>query len=391
LIRHPAFGVLLTYLRFVEDPAAGTFKALSNGTVQYNPAHVQAAPQKMLVSLIVHAVLHAALQENLRCRGRNPATFRKAFEIAINGIIARGGLPVPGWLRDPALEDQAPEFIVDELTPISPQQAATLCPCQLPLPKPKDTTLENEEEDQENGKEQGPDVGEEGSSKPNKGAQGLGSEDSSHSILTSALIRMQDVAKDIGTDLAGLSIAIGQVLSPRISWQEELQIYFRELFGQQGRTFKRFNRRSFAIGTPLPGKNRGKGTVTIAFDLSGSVVCEAELVEEFVGELGGILKSCGKAARIILFEADVVDDFETLDILEVIPRLKGGGGTDFQPVFRLIGHEHPNALIILTDLYGPMPPIEPTYPVLWVAGRVHDDPPWGQLIELPSDERRQRR
>src|SRR6185369_10042245 len=50
-------------------------------------------------------------------------------------------------------------------------------------------------------------------------------------------------------------------------------------------------------------------------------------------------------------------------------KFKGGGGTDFRPVFSTVKEKRiiPDLLIYLTDMFGTFPEKGPNYPVLWVS------------------------
>ena len=64
---------------------------------------------------------------------------------------------------------------------------------------------------------------------------------------------------------------------------------------------------------------------------------------------------------------------------------KGGGGTDFRPVFDWVEAEgvRPSCLIYFTDLCGTFPDAAPDYPVLWVVfGEVVLDVPFGEVVEV---------
>ena len=64
---------------------------------------------------------------------------------------------------------------------------------------------------------------------------------------------------------------------------------------------------------------------------------------------------------------------------------KGGGGTDFHPVFDLIaeGDEPPEVLLFLTDGFGPAPKNRPNYPVIWGVIEDGRQPAnWGQMMEI---------
>jgi predicted metal-dependent peptidase len=63
----------------------------------------------------------------------------------------------------------------------------------------------------------------------------------------------------------------------------------------------------------------------------------------------------------------------------------GGGGTDFAPVFEYVEQQGlaPQALVFLTDLYGPFPEREPHYPVIWVSTS-SQVAPFGETIPVDA-------
>jgi predicted metal-dependent peptidase len=81
-----------------------------------------------------------------------------------------------------------------------------------------------------------------------------------------------------------------------------------------------------------------------------------------------------------------VDEFAADDPISFDP--PGGGGTDFRPVFEWVRKQgiEPACLIFFTDLDGPMPSVEPGYPVLWCCVN-KQQAPWGETINLPTEER----
>ena len=67
---------------------------------------------------------------------------------------------------------------------------------------------------------------------------------------------------------------------------------------------------------------------------------------------------------------------------------KGGGGTDFRPVFNEVEDRgiDPACVVYLTDGWGVYPEEEPPYPVLWVLTQEPSNPnyhpPFGEVVTL---------
>ena len=86
---------------------------------------------------------------------------------------------------------------------------------------------------------------------------------------------------------------------------------------------------------------------------------------------------------IIVADAKVHSHQTFYDGDELLYSLKGGGGTDFRPVFEYIGqHLYDTSLLLyFTDLEGVFPQEEPLYNVVWVSPK-EGDIPFGRVIEI---------
>jgi len=78
-----------------------------------------------------------------------------------------------------------------------------------------------------------------------------------------------------------------------------------------------------------------------------------------------------------------VEEF-TPDQYPVKLTAKGGGGTDFAPVFDYADKNLPDiqCLIYLTDLQGSFPEAEPSYPTMWISNSTTDTAPFGQVVRM---------
>lgn len=142
----------------------------------------------------------------------------------------------------------------------------------------------------------------------------------------------------------------------------------------------------------LPDFNEKDETVEdilFMIDASGSMsnkditaaYCEIKgAIEQFNGKLKGWLG---------FFDAEVIEPipFENVEEFSVI-RPKGGGGTDFQIIFEYV-QKHmqdklPASIIILTDGFAPFPQekLAGGIPVLWLLNNDEVDPPWGKIARI---------
>src|SRR5262249_40573193 len=112
------------------------------------------------------------------------------------------------------------------------------------------------------------------------------------------------------------------------------------------------NRRYVAAGLYLPSVHRtGLGEIVVAIDTSGSIA-RSEL-EQFAGELTAISEEAQPETLHVVYCDSAVQSVQEFTRGEAIKvEAKGGGGTDFRPVFDWVTEQNiqPTCLIYLTDL-----------------------------------------
>ena len=110
-------------------------------------------------------------------------------------------------------------------------------------------------------------------------------------------------------------------------------------------------------------------------------------LDEFISEVDAIKGNM--RARITLLPCDaqlakgapwIYEPWENFTLPDTI---KGGGGTNFCPVFDWLDQQdqHPDLLVYFTDCQGAFPDIMPSYPVIWLV-KGKQPVPWGQRIQL---------
>ncbi len=120
----------------------------------------------------------------------------------------------------------------------------------------------------------------------------------------------------------------------------------------------------------------------ITVDTSGSIG-RLEL-EQFAGEISAICEEAQpEAIHVVYCDAAVqsAQEFGPSDPIRLEPR--GGGGTDFRPVFEWVAENDitPARLIYLTDLCCDSYSEVPQYPVLWVTDS-RRAAPFGETIRI---------
>ncbi len=205
-------------------------------------------------------------------------------------------------------------------------------------------------------------------------------------VETKALVeRAIANAKAMGKVPLGIDAGIVSVYkSVKEPWYNHLHRYMQSLSSSEY-NWARLNRRtlrSHGIFSPLH-LSEALGDIAIFIDTSGSCYSAAEQAN-FCGHLNAILAEA-RPHRVHLYYFDaVVYPGEVIESgeLDISTRPKGGGGTDFRPIFRQIEDDGiaPEVVIILTDTQGSFPDQAPAYPVVWASTYEGGSAPWGELI-----------
>ena len=173
------------------------------------------------------------------------------------------------------------------------------------------------------------------------------------------------------------------MLQPKLPWRMLLARYMTA----SARDDYSYSRPSSRRGDPaiFPSLRSSLIDVAVGIDVSGSV--DDKEMNEFLSEVDAIKGNM--RARITLLPCDaqlakgapwIYEPWEDLTLPETI---KGGGGTNFCPVFEWLDQQdqHPDLLVYFTDCQGTFPEIMPSYPVIWLV-KGKQPVPWGQRIQL---------
>ena len=137
-----------------------------------------------------------------------------------------------------------------------------------------------------------------------------------------------------------------------------------------------------SYGIYLPSSISQTFRLVIAIDSSGSV--DESLLNEFLSEVNFLMSLVQNYQIELLVCDDKIHSHKTFysgDTLEV--ELRGGGGTDYRPVFKHIENELDDVKLLLyfTDLEGFFPTTSPHYEVKWISPK-EGEIPFGELIVL---------
>lgn len=199
-----------------------------------------------------------------------------------------------------------------------------------------------------------------------------------------AVASAAQAAEAMGKLPAGLKRFVGDILEPKVSWQDQVRSAVARRLGSEGYDWTSLDERMLNRGfighdmVCFPQQSSFDcGTVVIGYDCSGSCANEG-IAERFLGETAGIIADLNPKELIVIWcdakvhRVDHVDEPQDLTELRLAldeHGIPGGGGTSFVPVFEDIAQKGivPDILIYFTDLFGTFPKQAPTYPVVWAC------------------------
>lgn len=182
---------------------------------------------------------------------------------------------------------------------------------------------------------------------------------------------------------------IEHMRNSKVKWERIFHRFVGQALAKDDYSYTRCNRRYLGQDIYLPDlRNNIIGKVVIGVDTSGSIT--KEILEQFSAELSKIshlveevvIMTCDAAVH------EVVKISKLQHFMDKV-QFKGGGGTDFRPVFDKVKEMNitPELLIYLTDTYGTFPDKKPQFPVLWCITDDNGKVPWGQAVYIPKDKK----
>jgi predicted metal-dependent peptidase len=364
--RAPFFGTLALYARFVATDTIPT-AATDGQDVYYNPEFMLSLAPAHLDGVLVHEVLHAALDHVFRRGSRDAMRWNQSADIVVNGLIIDAGMSLPdSALRDSTLE----RFSVEEVYALMSRDGDKHEEVELDLlPSLADGKADRDGE---------------GTRQPG-GITGQARQDKVRRQWAEAIDRAASVTRgrEHGNLPAGLERAFGLLQRPRLDWRTLLWRFL----ARAPTDFATFDRRFVHQGLYLETLEAVSLRVVVGIDTSGSI--DQESLEHFLAELHGILRAY-PATQAWLFYVDTVA-YGPFPIVagDELPSPMGGGGTEFAPFFDAVDDAglvaDGTVAVYLTDGEGPFPSEAPDYPVLWIVtpGGIDEDLfPFGDVVRM---------
>jgi predicted metal-dependent peptidase len=408
LLNQPFFGTLCLRLKLVESGVPTM--ATDGRRILFNPEFVHSLQPEELQAVLAHEVMHCALGHHCRRGQRDPQLWNEAADLAINPLLVANGFSLPeGALIDPEFDNlSAEEIYARRLQPkcsgdnSSPQPSSHSGCGGFQQEQSQRASPSNESAVQPDSQDQSAACTQAGTARNERTRPGgfgevIDATDEDDRSASEAERSRQQQEWNIAADQAIRSAKacghepnnIDRPLAESRQSKQDWRSILRDFVAARMPSDYRWNppnRRFVACGLYLPSVARtGLGTIVIGVDTSGSI--GAEELEQFAGEISSICEeSQPESVHIIYCDAAVqaVQEFGPSEPIQLEP--KGGGGTDFRPVFLWVEENgiDPACLIYLTDLFCHSYPSPPQYPVLWVTDS-RRTAPLGETLRISVD------
>ena len=400
----PFFGTLALRLDLTPDPTCKSFWT-DGKRMGFNPAYANSQTLDKVIGLVCEEVMHNADGHPWRRDGRDHKEWNISCDFALMSIILAAGMQIPDdSCYDPRFDGMSAEQVYairqQERQPQGQdgngkgggQSESQDGDQEEKSKQPEQNEGDEEEEPQESsgGDEDGQGKEEEESSKPMSGGEvrDCTEEDAAtqEAEWQVAVIQAAQAAKAQGKLPAGIERLMEEIRRPKIDWRAALR-RFVQTCARADFTWRQPNRRYVASGLYLPSlRSEQMPPVVIGWDASGSRNYD-EAREECGAESAAVIEEVKpERTYVVSFDAKVqrVEEFEPGDEIKFNP--KGGGGTDFRPLFAWIEENEiePACVIMITDGWGDFPTTEPNYPVIW-AMTTDVKAPFGETLRLAEN------
>jgi len=377
LVDYPYFGTLASRLELKPNDNIGAY--LSDGVrFEYNDDYLLGLSQEELSFALANGAMHAALAYENRQKGRMSWLWQLATDHAINTMLVANGLEAP---MEVVVEPRFEGMYAEEIYAILKDEIQN---------EAFDDDESNETGfNEENKKKQEQLRDAEGDHDPDKRREQmqveneyrkqevLAAEEMFEQYANDALEKM-DAQGDLPLEIERF---FSLTDSSKIDWRQELYRAIDRHYYDDYRMMPPSKKLLYS-GIYLPSLYSDTLRLTIAIDSSGSV--DETLLSSFMSEVEAILIHFPSyIIDLIVCDAKIQAYRQVVSGERLEVKLKGGGGTDFRPVFELIEREleAPSLLLYFSDTKGSFPKKEPFYEVLWVS-TLEAEVPFGTLLTI---------
>lgn len=396
------YGLLLMHMVLTIDEECET--AATDGVrIYFGPDFLENLTDSQIDIVMMHEILHVALQHCSRSGDFEPEKFNIACDIVVNSLI----LESMGGNRKNIHLGQYGELMHE--TPDGKEGAkftAEEVYAMLPAMKGKKSKKMPGSLAGNGGAPGGKNGGDGGSDDSDSNGNGvfddhekwkntaddnaLHEEWQKRIIDAAEAVSIRDPSDQRGLIPAFAKRLIEELRKPQTDWRSILNEFVQEEICDY--SFSPPDRRFGDSDFFLPDFNEKDETVkNILFMIDTSGSMSDDMITAAYSEVKGAIDQFnGKLEGLLgFFDAAVIPPtpFSDEDEFMVI-KPKGGGGTDFEVIFKYVDDhmtdEPPASIIILTDGYAPFPDEEKSngIPVLWLLNNENVEPPWGKIARI---------
>ena len=357
-LNHSFFGNLATRMKLINADEWCPTAAVDGRNFYYNSRFVMMLKQREVEFLVGHEVLHVVYDHLGRKGDRDHQLFNIANDYAVNADLKRHG--VGEFITTvPCLYDKKYDTTSKQKSWGSEQIYDDLYENadKISMDDLIDQLIDDHLDDEGDGDDGGDQEGEGGNKKgKGKGRPKISPEEREQirQEIKQAVISAAN-ASDAGSIPSGVKRLLKDITHPVMPWRDLLQQDLVSPF-KSDYSFQKVSRRSWHMDAIMPGMTPGEEVDVVVFlDMSGSI--SERQARAFLGEVQGIMEAFDSyRIHIMSFDTDVYNpQVFTSENLEDITSYepKGGGGTDFDCMFKYMKDEGitPKRLVVFTDGY----------------------------------------
>src|SRR3990167_6024576 len=373
----PFWSFLISYLKIREgqkdELPVPTMGVDQDGNLLYDKNFVKKLSDEELKGALAHETSHIIFDHLIRRGTRDAMGWNIAADIIVNTILQNDDFTLPKGDLNPSRSgnDWSIELLnetikIDNLLKKTADEIYDL------LPKVRMTSSSGGGSGTGKGKgnlPKGWDNHKEGKNKGKGDSEGeggcvSGKEWKKRVIDAATFARMQ------GKLPAEIERLIGDMTNNKVSWKHLLRRYITNQVPTDW-TYARPNKRSQAIGVYMPKQKKENTKIVVAIDTSGSI--QQDELSQFTTEMVSIAKTLPHVEMTVLqCDAEVHEliKIENGNIAKIKNmKVKGGGGTDFKPVFEklLELQDKTQVLVYFTDGYGDFPTQKYSWHTIWAV------------------------
>jgi len=365
LVDYPYFGTLAAKIEVVINDDIEAFKS-DGAKLEVNSDYLQNLELSEMEFVFANGAMHASLAHEMRKNNRSGWLWQMATDMAVNDMLVQNGLDMPyGAQYRERFSGMYAEEIYAELKD-------DILRDDEDLEYEADNTDDVETKDEQNNQEK---------EKNSQTQEQLQEELLAEQLLAEEAISLLESKMNTGEAPATIERFFQVNDFGKIDWRNELRIaldkYFRDDY-----VVMPPSKKLLYSGIYLPSNVSQTFRLVIAVDSSGSI--DEVLLNEFLSEVNFLMTLVQNYQIELLVCDEKIRSHKTFysgDVLEV--DVKGGGATDFRPVFDFIDEHFDDVKLLLyfTDLDGVFPQNRPEYEVKWVSANGQEIP-FGTLVKL---------